>query len=145
MLEAYNKNPQNFKREIVAFGQFDQMLRVEHLLLESVDAKNNNLYYNLHNGNGKFLNKKHTEQTKIKIGMANSGKPGSNLGKKFSDEHKQKIRNSKLGCKNPNYGKSPSEETMRKRREAMKYFKHTEEAKEKIRQAWVKRKQKNNS
>lgn len=80
-------------------------------------------------------------------------------GKIFTQEHKDKISESHLGGKNPMFGKVQSEETIRKRVEKIKGQKRsdefrkasserqkgkklTEEHKESLRLAWIKRKEK---
>lgn len=75
--ECYWAAPQNFKRTIISIGSYDNMLNQETILLHKIDAKNNPMYYNMHNGDGNFVNKKHTEQTKVKMSLAAKGKPKS--------------------------------------------------------------------
>jgi hypothetical protein len=58
-----------------------------------------------------FYGKKHTEETKQKIGLARKGK-------KYSEETKKKMSLSQLGEKHPMYGKKHSEETKRKMSES---------------------------
>lgn len=91
-LEEYNKNPDHFTRKILYYGTMEEMLKKEADLLSEVDAKNNQLYYNQHNGNGLFVMKQHTETTKAKMSE-------SKIGKKLSDIHKESIRNGLLGFK----------------------------------------------
>lgn len=59
-----------------------------------------------------MLGKKHKEETKEKIKIANSGKNHYNFGKKLSKEHKEKLSNSLSGNKNPFFGKKHSEKTL---------------------------------
>jgi group I intron endonuclease len=79
-----------------------------------------------------FYGKKHTEETKKKIGDKNRNKKHSpetiekmklaHRGQKLTEEHKRKISESRKGEKNPMYGK-PS---------PMRGKKHTKETKKKI-------------
>ena len=102
--QLINIAPNRFKRVIVAYGKFENLLQIEANMLNKVNAKNNEIYYNQHNGNGKFVNKFHTNETKQKISILLTGKPKSTkhrismslcrLGKKLkpaSEERKRKI------------------------------------------------------
>ena len=70
-----------------------------------------------------WLGKKHSEEAKEKMRIANIGK---NLGKKHSEETKEKLRIA-------NIGKKLSEETKEKIRIAKVGTEHSEETKEKMR------------
>ena len=96
--------------------------------------------------------KRHSEETKLKISKANTGKVGPNKGKPKPDHVKAKISQSLAkairGCNNPFWGKSHTEETKKKLSEGVSgekhHFygkKHSEETKEKMRLAWEKRRQ----
>jgi len=67
MLEDYNKNPESFVREIIMFGTFKDMHKLETDLLIQVNAAKNPSYYNQSNNDGAFYLTKHTEQSKEKI------------------------------------------------------------------------------
>lgn len=140
------QNPEEWKREIIKTGSPEEMIKLETTLLESLDAKNDPLSFNQHNGNGKFTRtgvtvsdetrKKQSES--IKKVHPNRGKPSPNKGKKASAETKEKQRLAKLGKKRApfkpetrekigaakrgsnhyNYGKSLSEEIKQKLRDA---------------------------
>lgn len=90
-----------------------------------------------------WLGRKHTEETKRKIGKANKGKT-PNKGRKFSEEWKRKISEAKKGCKHSEEtkrkmrSKKLSEEHKRKISKALKGrkgYKKTEEHKRKIAKA----------
>lgn len=143
-----------WKREIIQTGTPDEMIALEAHLLESADAKNNDMSFNQHNGDGKFIRtgvevsletrKKRSESNKKnhpgrgKIGP-NKGKIASEetrrkqsqakLGKKrapFTEETKAKISESKKGDNNPQYGKHISDEVKQKLSEAQKGVKKKE-------------------
>lgn len=84
MLSEHNKRPNDFTRQIIAEGNIDDMLSLETAILKSVDAKNDKQFYNMHNGNGKFILKGHTEETRILLSELRSDKP-------LTDEHKNAI------------------------------------------------------
>ena len=136
--------PEEWEREILQTGESIDMLNFEASLLEELDAKNDIMSYNQHNGDGKFtrtgvsvpLETRQRQSESIKRIHPNRGKPSPNKGKRASDETKEKqrlaklgkrrkpfsvdtkekIRQSKLGSNNPSYGKSPSDETREKLR-----------------------------
>ena len=64
LLEQYKKRPNDFKRKIIKFGTFQELIKEESLLLKQIDAAKNKNYYNQHNGDGNFFCKFHTEETK---------------------------------------------------------------------------------
>ena len=160
---------ENFKKNVLYICESDALAYAkEKELIESVEAWNNDMYYNLDGGgrgtgSGKAhplygthlsedrkeklrqinLGKKHTEETKLKISIANKGRQSPNKGKKLSESTKLKIANAhrgktisletkklwskqrsgegnsmfgthRFGSENPMYGKSHSEETKSK-------------------------------
>lgn len=146
-------NPEEWQREVLHTGTAKDVLSLEVTLLEQLDAKNNPLSYNQHNGDGKFtrtgvkvpLETRLKQSESIKKVHPNKGKPSPNkgkvateetrrkqseakLGKKrkpFTEQTRDKIRQAKLGSNNPSYGKTPSEETKEKLRRANKGKKET--------------------
>jgi hypothetical protein len=84
------------------------------------------------------LGKKLSEETKQKISEAGKGKSSARKGVKLTNETKIKL---KL-C---NLGKKQSQSTIDKRVEKLKGRKNSDETKEKMRQAWIKRKEKQNN
>lgn len=114
-------------------------------------------------GGPTWSGKKHTEETKKKISEAAKGNK-SNTGRKFTEEHRLKLSLSQIGNKK-SFGHTDTEETKLKKSLAMKGKKHslghkwteeqrskniqarkgqkrTEEQKQKMREGWIKRKQK---
>ena len=67
MLEEYNKRKDDFKKEVLAEGTVEEMFELEMQLLKYFDARNNQKFYNRHNGDGDFICKGVTEETKEKI------------------------------------------------------------------------------
>ena len=113
---AYKKRPECFTREILYTGP--DYKELEEFILETIDAKNDDMYYNLSNSsinpvkfgeeNG-FYGKKHTEETKEIIRQSrlkNQHKYG-----KHTEESIEKIRQSTVGEKNHFYGKKHTKES----------------------------------
>lgn len=102
MLEEYNKRPNDFTRQILAHGTYKEMCVFETKILKSANAASDKSFYNRHNNNGVFVNKKCLPQTAKKISKANKGKP------------KLKCRGPRpnfTGEKNHFYGKKHNHET----------------------------------
>ena len=89
MLEEYNKRPQDFKREVMAFGSYNDMINFETKILKATNAAEDKSFYNQHNGDGNFFNKGHTEATRAKLKIArNKRSEQPRSGKKLSEEGK---------------------------------------------------------
>ena len=126
----------NWQREILGIGEPADMITLECRLLEALDAKNDPLSYNQHNGDGRFTtagvepwNKgknspigKPSWNAGIKapqISAGKKGKPAHNKGKPMSEEQRLKmveIHNQR------------SEETCRKISESLKGRKQSDES-----------------
>jgi hypothetical protein len=116
MMEEYNKRPQDFTRQIIAEGQFDDIRSLEISILKAENVKLNELYYNRSTGNNDFYVKQHTEEAKQKMRAKKLGVkrgPHSEEHKQkiaesikkmgsHSDERKQNMSKAKLGKKQPN-------------------------------------------
>lgn len=118
MLEEYEKRPMDFQREILDFGSLNVMIIKETGLLKKVNAASNCEYYNMHNGDGNFYNKGHTEETKKKIYKKNKGNSRPDLAERnrrgLSQKTRKKISKNHhdvSGYNNPMFGKKHSEET----------------------------------
>jgi hypothetical protein len=96
LLEEYMKRREDFTRQIIATGSEEDMRKFERTLLQAIDAKNDDQFYNRSNADGIF------------------GKRGPQ-----SEHHKAKISEALKGNKNM-VGKSRSEETKRKISESLK-------------------------
>lgn len=90
MKEQYLNRPNDFTREIIATGSCKDMTNLETVLLRSVDAKNDDQFYNRHNGDGCYRYGKHTEESKRKMSQ-------SSIGKIKSQEHRDKISKTLTG------------------------------------------------
>ena len=95
----------------------------------------------------------HSEETKERIRLKALGRPSPRKGVILSEETKKKISEAKTpqnkGSSNPMYGKKHTEDTKKRWSEIRKDvtpwnkgIKHSEETKQKLKDAWLKRKQK---
>lgn len=95
MLEEYRNRPSDFSREILAFGTYEDMIKFETVILKSINAARDPLFYNMHNGDGNFFNKGHAEETKKKLKIARNKRTDKpRLGKPLSEEGKAKASES---------------------------------------------------
>ena len=109
MKEQYNQRPDDFTREIVAFGTTKDITNLETLLLRSVDAKNDDQFYNRHNGDGFYRYGKHSEETKQKLKRPKTEEHKEKLRGPKSDAHKKAMSLNHAdisGKNNPMYGRS---------------------------------------
>jgi hypothetical protein len=91
MLEEYNKRPQDFKREVMAFGSYNDMINFETKILKAANAAEDMSFYNQHNGDGNFFNKGHTEATRAKLKIARNKRTDKpNAGNHHSVEARAK-------------------------------------------------------
>lgn len=108
-------NQTNWSRTVLCIGHAVDMLALETALLTLVDAKNDPLSYNQHNGDGKFtgLNRPcifkgkklgpQSDEAKMKRSIAHKGRVKS-------DEHKRRISESKKGTAPWNKGIAQTDE-----------------------------------
>jgi len=121
MLEQYQSRSEDFSRKIIAKGSYDDMIALECAILRSANAAKDMDYYNQHNGDGKFYNKGHTEDSKLKISLSNKGRKRPDLLARNLTNNPAKSEQSKIKMRGPRpsvagplnhrWGKSPSEET----------------------------------
>lgn len=147
MIEEYNKRPEDFTRQIIAHGSEKDIRDLESKILQTVNAKMNESFYNLHNGNGDFyISGPFTETHKRKISENHArlkGKDNPFFGKKHTEETKNKIGiSSKLRNQNennPNYNNKWSEEQRKAQSERLlgngKNIKKSDEHKKKMSEA----------
>lgn len=114
MLKEYKERPRDFTRQIIAKGTYEDIVKLEKKILESVNAAFSEEYYNQTNGNGKTFNVPMTEERKRKIGAKLKGHKNC-IGRVMTEEAKKKIGTANSGPKPERRG-----------------WKHSEEAKEKI-------------
>jgi hypothetical protein len=95
MLEEYKKRPDDFSREILAFGTYAEMIKFEAAILKSINAAQDPGFYNMHNGDGNFFNKGHAEATRQKLKIARNKRTDKpRLGKPLSEDGKVKASES---------------------------------------------------
>lgn len=130
MMREYKKRPDDFTRQIVAHGTHEDCRKLEAKILDAVDAKMDESFYNMHNGNGDFYWKgprgSFSEEHRAKMAAAKRGR-------KISKEHAEKLH---AGRK----AKGNSPEHAAAVIASRLGTKHTEEAKAKMRAAKAKRK-----
>ena len=91
MLEEYNKRPLDFKREVIAFGTYTEMIKFETKILKAANAAEDLSFYNQHNGDGKFFNKGHTDATRAKLKISRNKRTDKpNAGNRHSEEARAK-------------------------------------------------------
>lgn len=120
------ENRDNWKREVLCVGNPDDIVKLESAYLTALDAKNDLMSYNKHNGDGKFSSLGKPSPLK--------GRVGNRKGMKNSAEHNAKNAAAHLGKPSPNKGrpspfkgkpanrqfKPQPEEANKKRSEALK-------------------------
>lgn len=95
LLEEYKKRPEDFSREILAFGSYDEMIKFETAILKAANAAKDPGFYNMHNGDGRFYNKGHSEGTKAKLKESRNKRTDKpREGKKLNEAGKIKASNS---------------------------------------------------
>lgn len=80
MMKEFQERPNNFTRQIIAEGCYDDIRKLESVILQTVNAKMDEQFYNRHNNRGDYYR-------------------GS--GFTITEEHKRKIGQSKVGKKRP--------------------------------------------
>lgn len=102
------QNPTDWVRTILVIGNSEYIRTLEAALLKSIDARNDPMSFNRHNGDGKFttagktfIRSPHSEETKNKISASRKGQmPGEKnpfYGKAHSQETKEKISQANSG------------------------------------------------
>jgi hypothetical protein len=122
LLPLIESNHTEWAREILCIGEPQDMLDLETRLLQQLDAKNDPLSLNQHNGDGRFTTtgvpaynkgiKKPRGTPSWNSGKPNphhseimKGRPAHNKGKPMSEEQKLKISLARKGKPSPKKGK----------------------------------------
>ena len=90
MMKEYISRPEDFSRQIVASGTHADMEQLEHVILESLDARNNPQVYNRSHGRKAYV-AQHTEETKRKISMSRTGYQMKELTKQKLSEFQKNL------------------------------------------------------
>lgn len=103
------ENPSDWEREVLVIGSSDYIRNLESSYLHSIDAKNDPMSYNMHNGDGKFTtagipgwNKGLTinDPRIAAVAEGTRNRPSPLRGRKvgpYSDSHRKKISESLKG------------------------------------------------
>ena len=120
-------NPQEWKREILAIGEPLYIRNLETKYLTKIEAAQDSMSFNKHNGGDKFYftGMNHSAETKEKLRVAFTGS-------KHSDETRAHFSKIRQGEGNPFFGKNHNDDTKQKLSAAVTGFKHTDAAKAKI-------------
>ena len=118
VLQEYAARPQDFTRQIVAEGSAAEMVKLEHIILNSVGARKNPSFYNRHNGDGKWYNKGNTAATRLKISAGKRGLKRPDVLKRNLENNAtkdpliaKKCGRPMQGSANPMFGRLHSEES----------------------------------
>lgn len=113
MMEEYNQRPQSFTRQIIAQGNYADMVSLETAILKSCDAGTNPDFYNRHTNNGQYSLNGHSEETKQKMSKAK-------IGQSRSKKSRVKQSSTMSGEGNHFFGKTHTEEAKAKMSKAKK-------------------------
>jgi hypothetical protein len=102
LIEQYGTHTFEIQR-IKIFKTGKEAREWEAKFLSRINAASRDNWLNQYNQDGKFILKKHTEKTKLKMQK-----------RKLTDEAKEKLRLKFIGEKNPNFGKELSDEHRKK-------------------------------
>lgn len=80
MLEEYTQRSQDFTRQIIAEGTWDDMFKLEGKILQALNVKDDPSFYNQHNGSGDFRNKGLSKESIEKMRLSKIGKPSPKKG-----------------------------------------------------------------
>ena len=125
MMEEYNRRPQDFSRQIVARGKHADIRKLEAKILQSVDAKLNEGFYNRHNNDGFYFDgwTKDSISEEHKINMSIAAKKrkrtpehiaalrAGRKASKNSPEHAAAVIASRIGSKHTDISKNKMSES----------------------------------
>jgi hypothetical protein len=125
MLKEYRERPEDFSKQIVAEGTYDEIRAFEAILLTTINAAASCDFYNKHNGSTKFM----TTPESIKKTAATKRLRGDYLshnnpmyGKTHTEEVRQTHSLRMKGERNPNWGREFPESTIKKMSESRKAY-----------------------
>lgn len=114
------ESPNEWLREILCISTPEYIINLEASYLHALDAKNDSMSFNQHNGDGKFILKEHSQTTKDKFRDGRMAKTKNGFfGKKHTTESIEKSKRvgpdngmfGKYNKDNPNFGKERSEDS----------------------------------
>ena len=108
------ESPNSWNREILMFGESKYVREIEAKFLQCVNAKNDDMSYNKHNGDMRF----HTIGTTLTEDQRRK-RSESLKGRVVSEDTKEKLRQKRMGADNPFYGKQHTPEHMEKIKAAL--------------------------
>lgn len=116
MNQEYAKRQSDFTRQIIARGTFDDCIKLESDILKAVNARDDESFYNMQNGDYKFVCKHQTDATRKKISAATMGRAPTigMTGKHMSDKSKSLMRAKAIGRPSSMRGKHLSDEAKAK-------------------------------
>lgn len=158
MLKEYKDRPQDFTREILFAGPYEECAKFETALISGLFKQDKNTFYNRSNGRkilfDDAIKSKISEKAKgrkmpdghlEKMLAARAGKPGPRKGVKVSPETLKKMSESRMGCVGPNTGRKFSDDVKAKMSAGQKNrapfpAEHRAKLSASIKAAWAKRK-----
>ena len=93
------ESPTEWKRDILAYGEPEEMYELETIILQLTDAKHDSRSFNYHNNDGRFTTLNRTKEFMSPAEIAN--RKLVNKGKPKTEEHKQKLSTIMKGRPNP--------------------------------------------
>lgn len=96
------ENKDGWVREVLVIGDKNYIVELESSYLKLIDAKGDSMSFNMHNGDGKFINKGGkplSQEHKLKLGESKKGRIAWNKGTPISDEQRAKMSASHQGKK----------------------------------------------
>ena len=142
MLEDFMRDRSVFTRQIVATGSHEDMRKFEATLLDAFDVKRDPQFYNQHNGNGNFYLKRQTAEARRKIGESKIGKKRPDVALVNKQGPRGFSGRPMSGDLNPMHGKTHTKEAREKissKQKGVKRGPQSPEHKEKLRQAALRR------
>lgn len=98
--QMINTNPTDWERTIIDYGTLEEIYELETIILQTFNARKDPRSYNGHNNTNGVIpgwNKgiPMKEESKVKIIVKKTGRPGGKLGKKYPGCHSPEAREKK--------------------------------------------------